>query len=723
MTATLWPLLQALLRNYLVFGWPFLILHVLLVVLALRDWIEIGKEIERLRRWRPGSLADDNPSTKVLQQFVDESERLGTQGFFVPVTDFSDRLDSIVSGKVTELYERINLFLIVGIAGTLFGVFEFSLRGAETLRIESNMSERGVILATVLSESLAKAFPVGFVGLLLMFLGQLIVPFYENRLKQAVVDATQAALRRRMEVTRGQAVTIAEAVDAFASATAPLADFQVTLAKGLEPLARELGGRLEQSLGLVRLQFDELQRSTREFGGSVTSLNQIVGGLGAKTDALGQALTGVPALLSGLTELQTRQSDSLKRFQDTLRASLEATERTVAAAQEASAAARELPREIGAAAQTALENITWEAAKTSKELAAELRLVLEEGSQLLAASSATINQQFSESMNAAYVRLGDHLSVGSGAMFASVSRQAEAMAGLIENAAGEVRDVAGAARSAVVELDAIRASVTEQLEKALETLAERVAMTWTTTTEKLGRESQSAFLQFVDSVRNETQSVRTNLEAASRAWGEVAGNATEIVRDPLKKVLDQVGDDLRKAVNDLDALIAQRYPMAVKDVTALTDGLHSLVDRVGGAQAKLDGWLGSLEQGRATIAQAHEELLEQLKAEVRTHDRSPEIVELLGEIRDGLDDRKRGAQFVTPGAGPASGGFRGPSSSAPLAAVTASPSHQPQPATPSVGIGGPSNTKSISAGQPPFNQPPRQPGKRSWLGELFRGKR
>lgn len=66
MTTSLWELFKALLHNYAAYGWPFAILHVLVLGLVLLDWIEIGKEIERLQRWRPGSPANDNPSTKVL---------------------------------------------------------------------------------------------------------------------------------------------------------------------------------------------------------------------------------------------------------------------------------------------------------------------------------------------------------------------------------------------------------------------------------------------------------------------------------------------------------------------------------------------------------------------------------------------------------------------------------------------------------------------------------
>jgi hypothetical protein len=162
-------LLSKLVWGYFTYGWFFVIAHAVVVERIIYDsWYrKIRQETNALLHWNPQTNKDEagrehGEASQVLDQFVAESEKLGPKGFFVPMTDFSDRLDSIVDGMLAELHDRTNLFILVGIAGTLFGVSEFAFRAFEAL---SNTAlppgERVTELAKYLSSSMAKAFPWG----------------------------------------------------------------------------------------------------------------------------------------------------------------------------------------------------------------------------------------------------------------------------------------------------------------------------------------------------------------------------------------------------------------------------------------------------------------------------------------------------------------------------------------------------------------------------------
>src|SRR5436305_1577408 len=121
--------LGRLLSGYFDAGWPFAALHaVVLFFVVYKTWFrKIRTETKALESWKSDrSSIRKGETTPVLDRFVEDSEALGPQGILVPMTDYSDRLDSSVDGMVSELHDRINLLLLVGIAGSLFGLYEFA---------------------------------------------------------------------------------------------------------------------------------------------------------------------------------------------------------------------------------------------------------------------------------------------------------------------------------------------------------------------------------------------------------------------------------------------------------------------------------------------------------------------------------------------------------------------------------------------------------------------
>src|SRR5437764_38637 len=146
-------LAQQLLRAYARDAWPFAVLHLVVIIYLGRSVLRMLGETRGLRTWEPASVATEGPAA-VLTSFIRDSETLGQRGFVVPITDYSDRLDSEVENLVGEIGDRTNMLLLVGIAGTLFGVFEFAAR---TMAITG---DRLAQIGPILAESMAKAFPV-----------------------------------------------------------------------------------------------------------------------------------------------------------------------------------------------------------------------------------------------------------------------------------------------------------------------------------------------------------------------------------------------------------------------------------------------------------------------------------------------------------------------------------------------------------------------------------
>src|SRR2546430_2488916 len=95
--------LGRLLGGYFSAGWPFSAMHGLVFfAVVYNSWLKkIRTEREALKHWTPGGANKrKGETTPVLDRFVEDSESLGPQGILVPMTDYSDRLDSSVDGMM-----------------------------------------------------------------------------------------------------------------------------------------------------------------------------------------------------------------------------------------------------------------------------------------------------------------------------------------------------------------------------------------------------------------------------------------------------------------------------------------------------------------------------------------------------------------------------------------------------------------------------------------------
>lgn len=281
--------LARLLLNYVQQATVFFAVHVLLLLWVLYDLFSgrLRREISALRAWRPPGPGTTE-ATRLLAQFAKSTRQWGRHGVLVPMTDFSDRLDSVADSAIEELYGRVNLFLIVGIAGTFFGLFEFAARARDKLSVISRTGDLSQF-AGIFSEALAKAFPVGFVGLCLLIAGHVIVSRREQSLRTAMAGAVQRAIDAREE-------TFVSPVEAITEALRPLHGLEEALKKSLTPVVEELGKQLKGSAAIVQVQFATLEQA-------VGAVRASVGSLPVLADSLRNVLEGVPKVIGELEGL------------------------------------------------------------------------------------------------------------------------------------------------------------------------------------------------------------------------------------------------------------------------------------------------------------------------------------------------------------------------------------------------------------------------------------
>src|SRR5271157_347973 len=289
-------ILADLFRAYRKEGAPFALVHLALVAWFLFELGRLVHEAWALHIWQPGKQ-HSTICTQTLNVFVRESEELAPQGFLVPLTDFTDRLDSVVDGMVGRVHDLANLFLVVGIAGTVFGLFYFAVQstGAESAQ-----------LGEILAQGLKTAFPVVFVGLCLYVLAHTLASFPEHFLRKWLAEATDLGLERRRRLARSQAEVLRNALE-------PIKNLKDVLTGAVEPAINQFRERLDQSFQIVAFQMTALREAVKAVQDSVRSVENGIQSLRTVSEDVRVVLTGAPVMLKKIDELHEQQ---VKRLQD-----------------------------------------------------------------------------------------------------------------------------------------------------------------------------------------------------------------------------------------------------------------------------------------------------------------------------------------------------------------------------------------------------------------------
>jgi chromosome segregation ATPase len=241
---------------------------------------------------------------------------MATQGILVPLTDFTDRLDSVVDGMVGRLHDLVNLFLVVGIAGTVLGMFHFVVSYDPTAKQD---------LAPLLSLSLGKALPVAFMGLVFYVAGYIVASKPEQDLRDALAKATQGALNRRVEKAKSFAGSTQEAAQALKSAAEdirgalqPLREFDITLKNVAQAMSDVWRGPLDQTYKLVQTQLAALKEAVSSVNGAVEGVNASIHDLQAVAQGLKHAVAKAPGVLDKMDSLYETQLKRLEELSETI---------------------------------------------------------------------------------------------------------------------------------------------------------------------------------------------------------------------------------------------------------------------------------------------------------------------------------------------------------------------------------------------------------------------
>lgn len=535
-------ILATLVSNYLAFGWPFLLTHLFIGGVFLRKSWAFWHEIEELSRWEHGTAECHHPPAMILQQFAEDSERAGKLGIFVPLTDYSDRLDAHVEGEIDSLHSLANMFLVVGVAGTFFALFRFAFEVRSGLPAEA--------IGVHLSEGLASAFPIGFVGLLLTMAGQFWIHFIEARLRLALDGAARAALRQR----NAHGTTV---ISQIAKALEPLKNLETTLSQSLQPVIEGFQKQLQETQQYMVEQVQPLTTAVSRLQVSVDKMDRSAASLIETTEQF-------PALLQKAANIQAESLVAIERTGEII--------------------ARWEPLVQGAA-----DSLTG-AARELAQVPGKLSLQFEDSLTQMASDSG-------QALHNATERFFN-------ALEPSVARL-EKTSGNLEDAAdglGAVPERIGAAMTAVVhssqkELEGIK----DAFKTGVEDLSNNAYREWRDNAAKFINDLNGATQGHLDKVSAASSDTASSMREAANALIDTCNRYKSDLATVVPQLLRKVESDLQPYLRQMDEAIVQRYPGALENI-------RQAQEETGKFSTNLAGVSGRMVELRSTAEALSQEL-------------------------------------------------------------------------------------------------------------------
>jgi methyl-accepting chemotaxis protein len=297
----------------------------------------------------------DAPNTYITEQlgvFLEEAERWRVQGIAVPMTDYSDRIDSLIDGFVDRLHNAVNLFLVAGLAGTFFGMAEFA---RQTSALQQATDSRVVLEA--LRTALGHSFPIGFLGLALTIVFHPWASYRERKLREASTSAVNQALQSRTALLKqstfeGLVTVMRELPQELAEALKPANEGLVTQLKPLLDLPNAIQKSNQELLDPLKELFTEsrkewkdtlgkLDRQSERVSSAIEKLEQPIHRLTGKIDDIGVLISS----MASVTEKVLGDAQKITATTERLNASVAGT---VNALDEAAAKLSTLPEKVQA---------------------------------------------------------------------------------------------------------------------------------------------------------------------------------------------------------------------------------------------------------------------------------------------------------------------------------------------------------------------------------------
>lgn len=616
-------LLGDLLLSYFTNAVVFFLLHLLVIgfiIIALRD---IHSEVRALNAYDPqtydpkeasGSAKKTTLLVVLLHQFVQDATRLGKQGIMVPLTDFSDRLDSGTEQISGKLRDYVSLLLTIGIAGTMFGVFEFAAGAAGQFVGAGQLA--GERLAELLAHSMSKAFPVGFMGLILMFFFQFIASAREEKLRKALSKATGFALEARDEVSQSQADVIRESLAPLQNLertlTTSFQPFVESFSENIQPLFASFQDRLEVSLTNVEEHFQKAQETSEGMRQATEGIKQSVEALQAQTQNLALLMQKAPAVIEKTIAMQEAQQRSINELHDAQQQSINALQVTQ-------------QQSIGELREAQQRNISE---------------ILERQQRSIGDLQETQQQSINEWQQTQQRSIGElH------------DAQQQSVSGFAER----LDTLATQTSEAAKELSGVPQVLRETIKPEMKQLHDESLQVWEGMTNQFGKDLEIEYGEFLAQLNPETSGLtsslsqlREEIQNAARELYRVANNwqslmETKFMRSvemALREATERVDQAMALTTERIDEVLMQRYPDATEKVEAFTEALGRLVGRTRTATEGLDAWLERVREAEDNLTQAQRifsQLLDDMALQTNGQ-REDQVVRQLGVVTHVLED-------------------------------------------------------------------------------------
>ena len=570
-----------LLESYGQNAWPFAIAHAILAIFLIYSARKLRLETRGLEDWQPGEPGAGF-AAQILASFVTDSGHLGARGFIAPVTDYSDRLDSHLQNLIDEISERTNMFLIVGIAGTLFGVFEFATR-TQALRGEDRLALMGAILA----ESIAKAFPVGFVGLVLMLTFQLTIAPSISSLHEASSGATRRALEHRGTVSHTLADAIADSIErSISRSMKPVSTLGETVSEHLQPVVVALGDRLEQSLALVKSQFGAIDRSTERFTDATAHLQESAAAMTTTSDELRRVLASAPSVLAKTAELQHLQHQALEQVRAAFTRDLQIAHEVTRTLHDVTSSISSLPEQlvqrtteaIGAAFNTlAVESLaSWQ--NLSESLATEMRLQI---ASLVIETREEIEKVQRQVTAAAdeWKRAATEGELLLGTTLGQGLARFETTTGDVAGKFLAVAESLGTVHSKMLTLpEEVVRQTGSAVGPAFEKIAQISLHTWQELVGKVAISLQDDFTSYTVRTFEEVSRTNQQMHAAGSELQRVAEQTVSFLTEPMKTAIEAARSAASDTLAELNNFVKDAYPGLKKDMDRFATELRGATE-------------------------------------------------------------------------------------------------------------------------------------------------
>ncbi len=301
----------------------------------------------------------------------------------------------------------IGLFLLVGIAGTFWGLLRIAGGGSDPKLFQE-----------ALKSGISTAFPVGLMGLLLALVFNFLADSLEQRKtrqisafistgSESIADAVRAGLREGTAELTSRILELTNSLE-------PVRTLEGTLRGALEPTVRELGSQLQEATKLLAEQGDRLEKQTGAILGASAELTLTAKAMEKALASIGDAAEKAPIALEATRAASEAAASLLESNRTALAESAASNRRSLEAA---AGAMNEIRSGIDSARQSLLAlpeqlslNVAEKIAISLREVTAEARTQLGAvGSEAIKIIENTNSQGFRFS-NESRVRLEELVS-------------------------------------------------------------------------------------------------------------------------------------------------------------------------------------------------------------------------------------------------------------------------------------------------------------------------